>query len=110
MNESVEFRGEYDVLVEFSKTLETAGVASEVRTLSLNSGGGGGYDFLQAAGTIPAILLALQIYLKSRRGSISVAIDGKQINVDGKDTEATKEMLRFAVVQLRKLDSDKGAK
>lgn len=98
------------MLVEFSKTLETAGVVSEVRTLSLNNGSGGGYDFLQAAGTIPAILLALQIYLKSRRGSISVEIDGKKINVDGKDTDATKELLRFAVVQLRKLKNNKGAK
>jgi len=110
MNDSVEFRGDYDVLVEFNKTLEIAGIAGQVRTLSLNCESGGGYDYLQAAGTISAILIALTSYLKSQRGRISAEIDGKKINVDGKNLDATKELMRFAVVQLRRLGKDKGAK
>ena len=46
-------------------------------------------------------------YFKNRRGRISVEMHGKKIEVEGKTTDDTKELLRQGVLYLRKLDDKK---
>lgn len=95
-------------MLEFRKELEAAGISAEVRTVALNTAAGGGFDYIEAIGGLAAIIAAVQSYLKHRRGRISAEIEGKKIEAEGMDTEDTKELMRYAVVQLRKLDRKDG--
>ena len=110
MKESVEFRGEHDVLVDFARTLESFGVSAKVMTMSLHGADGGGYDYIQAVAATSTILVALRGYLKTRRASVSAEVNGVKIKVDAKDSDAAKELIAFSVVQLKKLGKKPAAR
>ena len=108
MNKQLEIYGDdLATLISLCGELKANGIQHDLRGTSLQSGDSGGDSVCLivagVAGILTPFIPVLIAFLKNRTRRITIELNGKKIDVEGKSVEEVERLLRSGTICLRKM-------